>query len=139
MIVKDLQRALKDIQSLLDASGSKKPAGEISNVIELLDGKTNQDLDHVLGQIKAEISPIEKSVRELKTAGTDEVAFQAAFQQLKASRLAKNDLAIVAREYTGRALASDSREKLLKSISTHFYVLAYERDSRAMAKAATPW
>ena len=139
MQVRELQRALKDIGSLLSASGAQRPSTAVADVLELLDGRLDQDLDQFLDQLQSELSPVVRLARSLKSAGTDEQAFLAAFQHLKDAGLSKDDLMAVAKGYTGSADTSASKVKLLKAISTQFYIQAYERDSRAMAKTATPW
>lgn len=138
MNIRDLQQALKDVGSLLGASGASKPASDVDDFAKLLDGKADQDLAKVLDQLKAELLPVELTVKALQAAGTDEAAFLVVLRQLESRKLAKSEIQAIARGYTGTADKAASANKLLKAISTHFYGLAYERESRAMAKVATP-
>lgn len=139
MLVRDLKIALEDIRNIFDSAGAKAQARAMQDVLALVQNKEGQDLDSFLSELRLAISPVEKFSAALKAAGTDERMFNGAFEAMKSSNPSKDDVLAIAKSYTGSADASLSKDKLIKAISTHFYVLAYEHDSRAIARRATPW
>jgi len=139
MHVRDLEVALGDIKTLLEASGAIRQAQDIANVLESIEGRSEQELTEFLGSLRDELSPVLKHVTQLRTAGLDEAQFQAAFSALKEAKLQKPMLLQIAEKFIGSVDTSLPKDKILKAISTHFFVRVYERDSREMAKRATPW
>ena len=138
MNARDLTSALQDIHNLLDAAGANRPANEVRDLVALVQGREEAELETLLAEMRRAFSLVDVLGAALKAAGPDESAFQAAFRSLKSANLSKADLLAVARAYAGAVDSSMSKDKILKAISTHFYVLAYERDSRILAKQATP-
>lgn len=156
MKVKELQNSLQDLAEVLELAGTKAVNSDVANILNLLDGEEEEELEDFLSQLeerltaalkktsaKSQVTNINRDVVDhyvvrLLDAAMDEQKFSSIATELKNDpQVRKPELAEIAKGYTARPVNTVSG--LHKAIQTRFYERIYDRDATDMARRATPW
>jgi hypothetical protein len=87
-------------------------------------------------------SVVSEYIRELTDAGTSDTVFFGVLHRLKDDRrVRKQELVVIAQRYFGKRRhikPRDSTRKILEMLRAHFNEMRYEKESRELARRATP-
>ena len=155
MKVKELQKSLQDVANVLELAGTKAVRNDLANVLKLLDGAEELELDVFLSLLEERMAAALKKtgarskaninrevvdlyVARLQQAAMDEKSFSALAAELKNDpKVRKAELSEIAKGYN--APLANTVAGLHKAIQTRFYERIYDRDATDMARRATPW
>ena len=144
MRVRDLRALFDELRGIFAASGAKPQLKTIDQVSGALAPNDNEPLDAYLENVRAKAQELAapneaRFVQRLEDAALDEAAFQAVIAEIKADpNLKKADLQKIVEAYTGSFDRKANTAKLVDALKLTFYKRLYERNSRAMARRATP-
>jgi hypothetical protein len=142
--VRDLRRAVDNVRTFFTLSGAKAQDdafADVSGTLSKFDGLNAEVYLDALkdAAVKAAAPPAEKHLRALQDAEFDEKQFLAALEALQSDKkLKKSVIAKIAKDYGASPDKKASAAKLIDAIKLHFYTQIYDRDSRQLARKATP-
>ena len=144
MRVRDLRALLDELRGIFAASGAKPQLKSMDQVSTALAQSDNKSLDAYLKGVRSRAEELAaprgaRFVQRLADAGLNEAAFLAVLAEIKADPdLKKADLQKIVEAYAGSFDRRASTARLIDALNRAFYKRLYERDSRAIARRATP-
>ena len=144
MRVRDLRALIDELRGIFAASGAKPQLKTMDQVSTALAQSDNEPLESYLKRVHSRAQELAAPrgasfVQRLTDAALDEDAFQGVLAEIMADRdLKKTDLQKIVEAYTGSFDRRASSAKLIDALNLAFKKKLYERDSRAIARRATP-
>ena len=155
MQVKELRAALSEIREVFSAAGTKLPERDLNELIGLLDGHDEQELDSFLEALAQDLSThsntakknstsapnevlVSRYMQRLQAADIDRKLFDEVFADLKSDAgMRKAEVELLAKKYLARK--EPSKAKQLEAIETRFREFRYDRKANERAGAVSPW
>jgi len=140
MGVKNLRKALEDIQAVFVAAKTPKLATELQSFVRIFDGRDEEKTSEFIAQIKERLNKTRATpqlpaadqtilhyVTRLKEAGVSEPMFELTFKELsKDTKVKKGEADAIAATYTGGRQSWPKKADALKAIKVAFNERVYE-------------
>ncbi|MGI9423079.1 MAG: hypothetical protein ACR2PA_07790 [Hyphomicrobiaceae bacterium] len=147
MDISTLARSLKKTAGVLRAAGAKQQTAAVDAVGQLVSETDHETVEEFVDQAVEQLNrpspkdmPPEEIVSQLRSAGTDDKAFEALFQAMRDRAFAKDKVMLVASLYTGaRKTAWSTKPQALKAIREKFDDSVFLASKAAANENVTPW